>query len=184
MNGIEHALPDITTPAGVLAMAEQFVATARQLAAAEAKVAEQGRELGRVVPVSAPTRPGDISHTVPLRDLADGYQDHLLPLVEHRHGISEPLTPEQLGEHALAALAYQHALSERALHSRWSIATDALAAGAPLEVVGAAMGGLEPDELRAGLTRWVRTQRQAGLMSDERSGQVLGLLTARTELDS
>lgn len=34
------ALPDITTPAGVLAMAEQFAATARQLVAAEEKVAE------------------------------------------------------------------------------------------------------------------------------------------------
>jgi prophage antirepressor-like protein len=34
------ALPDITTPAGVLAMAEQFAVTARQLVAAEAKVAE------------------------------------------------------------------------------------------------------------------------------------------------
>jgi hypothetical protein len=179
VNGTEHALPDITTPAGVLAMAEQFAATARQLVAAEATIAEQGRELGRVVPVSAPTRPGDISHTVPLRDLADGYQDHLLPLVEHRHGISEPLTPEQLGEHALAALAYQHALSERALHSRWSIATDALAAGAPFEVVGAAMGGRG-----AGRGVGVPTQRQAGLMSDERSGQVLGLLADRTELKS
>jgi prophage antirepressor-like protein len=35
-----YNLPDLTTPAGVLAMAEQFTATARQLVAAEAKVAE------------------------------------------------------------------------------------------------------------------------------------------------
>jgi len=34
------ALPDISTPAGVLAMAEQFAATARQLVAAEKRVAE------------------------------------------------------------------------------------------------------------------------------------------------
>ncbi len=39
------ALPDITTAAGVLVMAEQFAATARQLVAAEATITEQGREL-------------------------------------------------------------------------------------------------------------------------------------------
>lgn len=35
------AVPDISTPTGVLAMAEQFTATARQLVAAEAKLVEQ-----------------------------------------------------------------------------------------------------------------------------------------------
>lgn len=35
------AVPDISTPTGVLAMAEQFTATARQLVAAEAKLAAQ-----------------------------------------------------------------------------------------------------------------------------------------------
>lgn len=39
------ALPDITTSAGVLAMAEQFAATARQLVAAEVTLAEQAHEL-------------------------------------------------------------------------------------------------------------------------------------------
>jgi hypothetical protein len=125
--------------------------------------------------VSTPTRPGDLPPSAGLRDLADGYHRHALLLVEHRHGI-RVLTAEQLAEHALAALAYSHALSERALHSRWSIAADALAARTSLEVVGAAMGGLDADELRAGLGRWVRGQRQAGLMPDERCGQVLGFL--------
>jgi prophage antirepressor-like protein len=36
----QPTVPDLATPAGVLAMAEQFAATARQLVAAEAKVAE------------------------------------------------------------------------------------------------------------------------------------------------
>lgn len=38
--GVARDLPDISTPAGILAMAEQFAATARQLVAAEEKVAE------------------------------------------------------------------------------------------------------------------------------------------------
>lgn len=123
-----------------------------------------------------PTRPGEVPHTVGLRHLADRYHEHAQRLVEHRHRTGEPSTPQQLAEHALAALTYQHVLSERALHSRWSIAADALAAGASLEAVGAAMGGLGADELRTELIGWVSAQRRAGLMSDRRRQQVLGLL--------
>ncbi|MDQ3152839.1 MAG: hypothetical protein M3R63_14380 [Actinomycetota bacterium] len=103
--------------------------------------------------MSDPTRPADVPHTVGLRELADDYHRHVLPLVEHRHQIVA-LADGQRAAHAVAALVYGHAMSERALHSRWSIAADALVAGAALGQVGAAMGGLEPDEVRAGLRRW------------------------------
>jgi len=122
--------------------------------------------------MSLPTRPGDIPHNVPLRDLAAANTHHTLRLVDHRHGIGDPLTTEQRRAHALAALAYQHALAERALHSRWSIATDALAAGASLDTVGAAMGGLEPDEVRFELRRWAGDQHREGLMDDARRDEV------------
>ena len=122
--------------------------------------------------MSLPTRPGDIPHNVPLRDLAVAYHRHTLRLIEHRHGIGDPLTTEQLRVHALAALAYQHALAERVLYSRWSIATDALAAGASLDTVGAAMGGLEPDEVRFELRRWAGDQHREGLMDDARRDEV------------
>jgi len=92
--------------------------------------------------------------------------------VEYRHGIGDPLTTKLRLDHALAALAYQHALAERALHSRWSIATDALAAGASLDTVGAAMGGLEPDEVRFELRRWAGDQHREGLMDDARRDEV------------
>ncbi len=122
--------------------------------------------------MSLPTRPGDIPHNVPLRDLVVTYDRHALRIVEHRHGIGRPLTTERRLSHALAALAYQHALAERALHSRWSIATDALAAGASLDTVGAAMGGLE---VRFALIRWAHWQHREGLMDDARRDEVLRL---------
>jgi len=122
-----------------------------------------------------PTRPGDIPHSILLRGLAVAYDRHALRIVEYRHGIGDPLTTEQRLAHALAALAYQHALAERALHSRWSIATDALAAGASLDTVGAAMGGLEPDEVRHALRCWAGDQHWRGLMDDARRNEVLRL---------
>ena len=125
--------------------------------------------------MSLPTRPGDIPHNVPLRDLAVAYHRHTLRLIEHRHGIGDPLTTEQLRVHALAALAYQHALVERVLYSRCSIATDALAAGATLGQVGAAMGGLEPEQVRYTVRRWAISQHRQGLMEDARRDEVLRL---------
>ena len=125
--------------------------------------------------MSLPTRPGEIPHNIPLRGLAVAYDRHALRIVEHRHGIGVPLTVTDARMAALAALAYQHALAERALHSRWSIATDALAAGATLDTVGAAMGGLEADEVRFELRRWAGDQHREGLMDDARRDEVLRL---------
>ena len=122
--------------------------------------------------MSLPTWPGDIPDNVPLRDLVVTYDRHALRIVEHRHGIGRPLTTERRLGHALAALAYQYALAERALHSRWSIATDALAAGATLRQVGAAMGGLDADRVRYSLRWWVDYQHQEGLMDDARRDEV------------
>ena len=119
-----------------------------------------------------PTRPGDIPHSILLRGLAVAYDRHALRIVEHRHGIGRPLTTERRLGHALAALAYQHALAERVLYSRCSIATDALAAGASLDTVGAAMGGLE---VRFALIRWAHWQHREGLMDDARRDEVLRL---------
>ncbi len=122
-----------------------------------------------------PTRPGDIPHNIPLRGLAVAYDRHALRILWHRHGIGDPLTTEQRLDHALAALAYQHALAERALYSRWSIATDALAAGASLDTVGDAMGGLEADTVSHVLRWWANDQHRLGLMDDTRRDEVLRL---------
>ena len=123
-----------------------------------------------------PTRPDAMPHTTSLRELAERYHEHVLPLIEHRHKIVV-LSDAQRGAHAVAALVSSHALSERALHPRWSIAVDALSAGATVDAVGAAMGGLAPDELRAGLRRWADGQHHEGLLTEQRRRQVRALVS-------
>ncbi|MGH3978155.1 MAG: hypothetical protein ACRDRZ_04000, partial [Pseudonocardiaceae bacterium] len=73
-------------------------------------------------PTITPTRPSDISHTVPLAELADRYAEHAGALVCHRLGVGEPLTTEQQAAHALADLACSHELARRALAGRWCAA--------------------------------------------------------------
>ena len=126
--------------------------------------------------MSSPTRPGDIPDNVTLRELADGYAFHVQPLIEHRYDIGDPLTTEQRLAHAIAALAYQHALAERALHSQWSIATDALAAGASLDTVSAAMGWPHTGHRVSDALRWwASDQHWQGLMDVARRDEVLRL---------
>jgi hypothetical protein len=78
--------------------------------------------------------------------------------------------------HALTALAYQHALAERALHSRWVNARDGLRHGATVAQVADAMG-LDADEVCFGLSRWADGQRRHGSMSEHEHAAVLALVS-------
>ena len=62
------------------------------------------------------------------------------------------------------------------VQERWPIVRDALAHGITYEQVGAATGGLEPDELAAGLTAWADRQLGAGRMTGAGHDAVLALL--------
>ena len=73
-------------------------------------------------------------------------------LADARHGIGEVLPKQRLAEHAIGALAAQHVMAERALHSRWANVVDALTYGATLEDIAAAMS-LDPDEVASGCGR-------------------------------
>jgi hypothetical protein len=88
-----------------------------------------------------------------LVDLLSTYHRHVLLLVAARTG-RHPLPPEQVVHHALVALTIAHAVIDDLGTERWPIIRDALAHGATPEQVGAATGGLEPDELAAGLAAW------------------------------
>lgn len=111
-----------------------------------------------------PASPRQISHTVPLRALADAYQAHAGALVYHTHGIGEPLRSEQVAAHALADLATSHALASRVLAGRWCAVRDALAAGATIAAVATAME-LDADEVAAGLRSWAEGQRRYSMDS-------------------
>lgn len=123
--------------------------------------------------MSEPTRPGEIPHSVPLTDLASHAARHAGALFDHRHGIA-PLTDEGRAGHALAELAYQHALAERALAGRWVVACEALDAGATAERVAAAMG-LDGGHLQSGIVTWAEHQYREGLMDEARHAEVLAL---------
>jgi hypothetical protein len=122
-----------------------------------------------------PTRPGDIPYTVALAELAELHAGHRSRLVDHRHGLSEPLTADEFRCHALAVLAYQAALTERAAQGRWVAAVDALAASTDPQDVAAAMG-LDVEQLRIGAGMWASGQHREGLISPERYADVLALI--------
>jgi len=119
-------------------------------------------------------RPGDVRHDVPLARVAHLYSDHVLTLAQHRHNLIT-LTLSEVAERALTALAYGGALTERVESRRWSTAAHALAAGASLDTVGAAMGDLGSADVRYSLRRWASDQHRQGLMNDARRDEVLRL---------
>ncbi len=129
-----------------------------------------GLELGDL-----PTRPGEIPHTVSLRGLADRFHAHALLLLENRHGIGEPLSPEARTAHAVAELACAHALADRVLAGRWVAVRDALSADAGLERVAAAMD-TEPDGVAEGLRGWADGQLRYGHITPAAHARVIRLL--------
>jgi hypothetical protein len=122
-----------------------------------------------------PDRPSDIPDDVSLAALGERYQQHRWALLDHRHGLSEPLGADEFRRHALAVLVYQAALVERAGVGRWVAAIDALAANTDPQAVAAAMG-LDVEQLRIGIGVWASGQHREGLIDDARYEQVMDLV--------
>lgn len=87
--------------------------------------------------------------------LADRYIDYGVRVVEQRHGVGALLSPEEVREHALAAVDCQCRLVGAALGARWVLIAAALAHGATAEQAARATS-LDADELRTGLVAWAR----------------------------
>ena len=119
-----------------------------------------------------PERPSDLDLGASPATLLEAYQQHLLVLASARAQERTAGT----GERAVAALAIAHAVIEDLFEERWSIVRDALVHGVTYAQVGAATGGLEPDELAAGLTAWADRRLAAGLMSGAEHSAVLALI--------
>jgi hypothetical protein len=111
-------------------------------------------------------------------DLLDDYRRRVLLLAAARAG-NPVARPDQLVGHALAALTIAHAVAEGLFADRWPIVCDALAHGATLTQIGAATGGLEPDELVAGLTAWADRQVAAGRLTPRGRAAVIALAERR-----
>ena len=122
-----------------------------------------------------PTRPGDVSEWASLPEIAHQYVTHGWALAAVRLGQDTGQPPEELRESAIAALAYEHALAERALAGRWVNAAAALEYGASVEDVARAMG-LDVEEVRVGLPSWADGQVRAGCLTPAERDDVLRLV--------
>ena len=125
-----------------------------------------------------PERPDDLDPQVSPLLLLGVYQRHLLVLAAARSG-SSPELPATTAARAVAALAIAHAVVADLSEERWPIVRDALVHGASRAQVSAATGGLEADELAAGLTAWADRRLGAGRMGGAEHRAVLALVGAR-----
>ena len=113
-----------------------------------------------------PTRPADVPEAATVRELLDAYHWHLALAVGGRSARS---APDGLhARHAVAALAIGQVVVDTFVAERWPLVRDALARGVETLAVGGALGGLEVDEVAAGLTSWAdRAHRSGGLSLDD-----------------
>jgi hypothetical protein len=99
-----------------------------------------------------PTHPTDPASTS-LRDPLAGNESHLTPLVNAGLGVDEPEPVGWVRADALDALAYGQALCDPLTAMRWVTLADALAYGALVSHVAAALGP-KIAEVTTGLRSW------------------------------
>ena len=121
-----------------------------------------------------PTRPADVPEAATVRELLDAYHWHLALAVGGRSARS---APDGLhARHAVAALAIGQVVVDTFVAERWPLVRDALARGTEVPAVGDALGGLEVDEVAAGLTSWAQRQHRAGALSLDDYDTVIELI--------
>jgi hypothetical protein len=120
------------------------------------------------------TRPGALAG-ITLNDPLTGYEEHVASLVRARLGVGEPEPLGRLRADALDALVCGQALADRLTAMRWVTVAEALADGAPIAHVGAALG-LEIDEVAAGPRSWADGQHLHAGMSPAARNEVHALL--------
>jgi hypothetical protein len=117
-----------------------------------------------------PTRPDEVTADATVAELLAAYQRHLALAVMARAAADHD------ARHALAALAVGQAIVDSFAVERWPLVRDALEGGATADDAGAALGGLEVDEISAGLTSWAQREHRAGGLSLDDYDAVIELL--------
>ena len=121
-----------------------------------------------------PTRPTDVPEEATVWELLDAYHWHLALAVGGRSARS---APDGLhARHAVAALAIGQVVVDTFVTDRWPLVRDALARGVETLAVGGALGGLEVDEVAAGLTSWADRAHRAGALSLNDYDAVIALI--------
>lgn len=127
-------------------------------------------------PERLPMSPADLDAGTSPLVLLDAYLRHVFALAAAR---STPVQSSDVGERAVSALTLAHVLVADLFEERWPIVRDALQAGVTIAQLSAATGGLQPDELAAGLTAWADRRHAAGTATDADHAAVLALVRAR-----
>jgi len=120
-------------------------------------------------------RPGDLREVAAGELLATWEADRAL-LVDARHGLGEPRGRDELAAAALDELATAAALVAHVGAGRWVAVAEALAYGAVLGEVAAAMGKLEVSEVVAGLRSWAGAQHRYGLLTGAQLDEIEALI--------
>jgi hypothetical protein len=115
---------------------------------------------------------------VPLHDLLSWHEEHDASLVRARIGVGEPEPVGRFRADALDALVCGQTLADRLMAMRWVTVAEALAYGAPVTHVGAALG-LGIDEVAAGLRSWADGQHLHAGMPAAARDEVHALLDNR-----
>ena len=111
---------------------------------------------------SLPTTPHDVPNA-PYREISDALVEHIRFTYDAQHS-GDAVPAADIAAHAVAALALQHALAGRILQSRWVTVRDALAYGATVDDVAAAMA-LDVDEVVVGLHNWAAARFRENRMT-------------------
>lgn len=121
-----------------------------------------------------PTRPDEVPADATVADLLDAYQGHLVAVAAGWSRAPQAMGP--LARHVVAPLAIAQAILDAFTVERWPPVRGGLAAGATVTEVGTAMGGLEVDEIAAGLGSWADRQHRAGALSLDDYDAVIALV--------
>jgi len=117
-----------------------------------------------------PARPADIPDEAAVAELLATYQRHLFLAITAR------AANDHDARHALSALAIGQAIVDTFAGERWPLVRDVLEGGAGADDAGAALGGLEVDEIAAGLTSWADREHRAGALSLDDYDAVIELI--------
>ncbi|WP_232661911.1 hypothetical protein [Pseudonocardia sp. TRM90224] len=120
----------------------------------------------------------ELAATVSLPQLLDSYLLHLRTVIAAAATNLPPLAPPPavVAGHALSAVVCACGLGERVASGRWEMVHEALAHGATIAQVCAA-SGLEPDEIRVGLSSWADAQHRMGCFTTREFDAVLALVS-------
>ena len=117
-----------------------------------------------------PTTPADIPALVTVDELFTAYDEHLFAAVAAR------AAREPDARHAVVALTIGEAIVRTFLNERWQLVRDALAGGASADDAGAALGGIEVQEVAAGLTSWAEREHRRGRLTLDEVDAVIELI--------